>query len=259
MKRIKRIKMANIHILNGDALLERFPSNIEGERIVARECLIDGDVSGDTFDAFMTNRAKYLASYDDITEQDYYDKSKTEYQKIRALNVDHQVNLWFEEDLFCQVNLWYISSLLLKAGFKTCQLVRPNKGNEYSFAHMTNADLLSAYQTSTKLFEQELQFLSSCWLAYVKHDDEMFKQLMQNPPQSLSFVVKAIEAELARRPDSDGLGKPEKELLRIIENKKANNENVTFGAVFSEFYSTMGVYSFGDLQVKRMFDQLVGD
>ena len=38
--------MIRYHILNGDSLKDVFPKEIYGTCIVARECLVDGDVSG---------------------------------------------------------------------------------------------------------------------------------------------------------------------------------------------------------------------
>jgi hypothetical protein len=34
------------HILNGDALQERFPQEIMGEKIITRECLMDANLKG---------------------------------------------------------------------------------------------------------------------------------------------------------------------------------------------------------------------
>lgn len=34
------------HILNGTALKEQFPKQIPGERIIAKECMVDGSVNG---------------------------------------------------------------------------------------------------------------------------------------------------------------------------------------------------------------------
>ena len=48
------------HVLNGDALSAQFPEGIEGERIVARECLVDGPVGGKDLDAFFQTRAAFL-------------------------------------------------------------------------------------------------------------------------------------------------------------------------------------------------------
>ena len=49
-----------IHILNGDSLLDKFPNELKGERIVARECLIEGDVSANNLSEFYKNRASFL-------------------------------------------------------------------------------------------------------------------------------------------------------------------------------------------------------
>ncbi|MFB0948097.1 MAG: hypothetical protein ACI9V1_000827 [Spirosomataceae bacterium] len=58
------------HILNGDALLEKFPK-IEDEIIVLRECLIEGDKSGDTWEGFVKSRLAFLNKYYGTTPQGY--------------------------------------------------------------------------------------------------------------------------------------------------------------------------------------------
>ena len=56
------------HVLNGDSLAYSFPeANIEGDIIVAREALIEGDLSGNNLDEFWQSRAKYIG----ITEEEY--------------------------------------------------------------------------------------------------------------------------------------------------------------------------------------------
>lgn len=247
--------MDDVHILNGDSLAQRFPQNISGTKVITRECLIDGDVSGEGFTAFMQTRANFIASYPDFNAQDYLQSSKPEFEKIRKLPQGCNVALWFEEDLFCQVNLWYICSLLTPLNLGKVILVRPNAGNEYSFAHMLNQELLEAYQAAGHLTSSNLALLAECWQAYKKQDDAFFRTIKL--PNNLRFVNTAIKAELDRRPDSSGLGRPERELKRIINSLKTEHKEISFSTVFSEFYSKMEVYSFGDLQVKRMFDQLM--
>ncbi|MBL4568251.1 MAG: hypothetical protein JKY69_00790, partial [Flavobacteriaceae bacterium] len=71
------------HILNGDSLKEQFPVTIDGEIIVARECLVDGDVTGCDLDELFRSRAKFISTnYDGYSEQDYYDKTVPELLKI---------------------------------------------------------------------------------------------------------------------------------------------------------------------------------
>ena len=51
------------NILNGDALAHSFPdAKIEGDIIVVREALMDGDLSGDNLNDFWRSRAKYHGS-----------------------------------------------------------------------------------------------------------------------------------------------------------------------------------------------------
>jgi len=40
------------NILNGDSLRIQLPNTVSGEIIITRECLVDGDVSGETMEEF---------------------------------------------------------------------------------------------------------------------------------------------------------------------------------------------------------------
>jgi hypothetical protein len=57
----KNITIMIYNILNGDALAYSFPdTKIEGDVIVVREGLIDGDLSGDNLHDFWQSRAKHM-------------------------------------------------------------------------------------------------------------------------------------------------------------------------------------------------------
>ncbi len=97
------------NILNGDSLAYSFPdAKIEGDVIVAREGLIDGDLSGDNLQEFWRSRAKYLG----LTEAEYHDNVVKEFEKIMDAPGGSEFNLWFEYDLFCQVNMWFTISII---------------------------------------------------------------------------------------------------------------------------------------------------
>jgi len=60
------------NILNGDSLAYSFPdTRIEGDVIVVREGLIDGDLSGDNLPDLWQSRAKYMG----LTEAEYHTMS----------------------------------------------------------------------------------------------------------------------------------------------------------------------------------------
>ena len=78
------------NILNGDSLAYSFPeTKIEGDIIVVREALIDGDLSGNDLQNFWHSRAKYLK----VTEAEYHDKVVSEFEKIMNVRGDSEFNL----------------------------------------------------------------------------------------------------------------------------------------------------------------------
>src|SRR5215216_6724838 len=109
----------SVHVLPGDSLASSFKSlALNGEMIVCRECLIDGDVSGDNLNKFFKRRADYLSDKYSSSSQYYIDSVQSELEKLMPLPKWSEINLWFEYDLFCQVNMWFLISLLNKHGQK---------------------------------------------------------------------------------------------------------------------------------------------
>lgn len=101
--------MMTYHILNGDALASQFSAaKLAGELIVVREGLMAGDLSGETLSSFWRTRAKYM----EVPYPQYYGQVVAEFEKIMSAPEHSVFNLWFGYDLFCQVNLWFVLSVL---------------------------------------------------------------------------------------------------------------------------------------------------
>src|SRR5436305_5260873 len=97
------------NILNGDALASGFPdTKIPGEIVVVREALIEGDLSGDNLAAFWKTRARSIG----ITIEEYYNDVVKEFDRLTLASDNSVFNLWFEYDLFCQVNMWFVISFI---------------------------------------------------------------------------------------------------------------------------------------------------
>ncbi|GJM35445.1 MAG: hypothetical protein DHS20C18_44460 [Saprospiraceae bacterium] len=69
------------HILNGDSLKEQFPENIQGEIIIARECLVDGSVKGRTLVEFAPvfrafNKRGNIYGFGDLQVKRLFDEIK---------------------------------------------------------------------------------------------------------------------------------------------------------------------------------------
>lgn len=63
------MKNKQVRILNGDALKELFPKNMDGEIIVARECLMVGNLEGEDLAEFFKNRARFIVENYAVSEK----------------------------------------------------------------------------------------------------------------------------------------------------------------------------------------------
>ncbi len=241
------------HILNGDCLKDQFPTNIEGELIVARESLIDGDVNGDSLHELFETRSKFISlNYEGFTEKDYFKKTVPEIKKIVAIPDKSEVFLWFEDDLFCQVNMWFVIHLLYKYT-QDCKvfLVRPKIHNQLGFGGFNKEELVELYQDSLPI--TDLSEMAKLWIYYQKNDNTNLVATADKLENTFPFIKKAVEANMARIPNENALGRPKQSIIQIIKDLKTTE----FSIVFKEFCKRESIYGFGDLQVKRLFDEVL--
>jgi hypothetical protein len=242
------------HILNGDALREQFPA-IGGELIFARACLVDGPVSGDSLEALYATRARFISeNYGGPLEQ-YAQKTVPEFEKIQSLSPEAEVNLWFEDDLFCQVNMWFVAYLIASfTQVKAVYLVRPTGDMKYGFGGMSKEELSQAYANRKKVSAAELSIFAQLWQHYQAGKLAEMKALAQSDASAFPFLPAAVQAHIDRYPAAGNLGRPERSLLAIMDEVGSEK----FGPVFRAFWEREAIYGFGDLQVKRLYDKLVG-
>ena len=242
-----------IHILNGDALRQRFPQQIEGVVIVLRECLVDGAVTGDSLEEFYKVRARFISEvYGDYSIGDYYTDSVSEFEKIRNIPDKSEINLWFEDDLFCQVNFWFCINLILNSG-QDCEvfLIRPNTHTQYGFGGLNQLELLSAYNQRTQIVE--LKEIGRLWHSYQQNDTNQLIRTAKALEATFPFIHEAVAAHIDRIPDENHPGRPKQSLIEIMQEL----ETESFRPVFREFSKRESIYGFGDLQVKRLFDEII--
>lgn len=239
------------HVLNGDVLKEMFPENIEGEIIVMRECLIDGDLYGQTQEVFFETRATFLSVNYGGSIRDYYDKVVEEIDKIRNLPQDSEVNLWFEDDLFCQVNFWFVVHLLFQhRTTNSVYLIRPEKHDQYGFGGLSGAELQMVYKQKIGL--KQLESIANLWSLYQKEDAQGLLKAALELETAYPFITAAVKAHIDRIPKGSDEGRPIRSLKAIIKELDTQD----FGPIFREFNKQESIYGFGDVQVKRLLDQI---
>lgn len=243
---------ATFHILNGDALARIFPKSIQGAHIIMRECLIEGTLEGENLTAFYANRARYIATtFDGATSLKYYDNSVTEFEKIRTLPENSIVYLWFEEDVFCQTNLWFVGYLLSQnIHSKQVYLVLPKASHPYSFGYHTEAELEFQFNCSKQILS--LTLFEKLWKAYQKGDTSKLLKIATQHQSDYPFILKAVQAYQASIPSGNDMGRPTDTLLQIMKELKTDD----FATIFNEFCKREAIYGYGDVQVKKLIEAI---
>jgi hypothetical protein len=245
-------------ILNGDCLLERFKdTQLEKQVIICREALIDGVLPSDTLQDFWHARANYLAASYEASKDEYADNVKLEFEKIINAPTNSEFNLWFGYDLFCQVNMWFVISLLLDNGiFNNVSVVYPSylKGNEIwnDFGQATAKDLEYCFNNKIKFNKKDLELGRDLWIAYKNNDLITLETLAESQSHCFPYLKEVCKAHIDRYIFIDGKNRPETAVEDIVRNISSD-----FHIVFGEFFKREGIYGFGNLQVKKMYDKIV--
>lgn len=249
--------MPTIHVLNGDCLAEELmQSGLNKDFVVCRECLITGEVNAGRLQDFWELRAQFVAGAYDATTEEYYNKTVTEFEKLKNLPDGCQVCLWFENDLFCQVNMWFVIYLL--SGYQNIKIFRvfPFIENEIhkwkGFGAAGATSLEKAFDNKVVFTPNDVLLGKQLWTAYQNSDFEKLRHLAKVSSTCFQFLPEVIEAHIARFPASGGAGRPERVVRNIIETKS----NI-FHEVFAEFSLREGIYGFGDVQIKGIFDKII--
>jgi hypothetical protein len=236
-----------IHVLAGDALADNFNnSGIEGEPVVCRECLVEGDVRAANLEDFWKVRAGFIKNAYGETEEKYFREVVAEFEKLKNLAPAAEVDLWFEYELFCQANMWFCLSLLqnTKADvYRVAPVVRAEKDVWKGFGNLSAEDLKKCYAKKVKFGDEDVRLGAELWKAYQDADHERLEKLSETESECFPRLKEVCRAEIEKD------FRPLKVLLEIIENGSTD-----FAEIFPEFSTRAGVYGFGDAQVKRILD-----
>ncbi|SDL76363.1 protein of unknown function [Daejeonella rubra] len=249
--------MSTYHILNGDCLAVQLrDTKINQDFIVCRECLIEGPLIAENPDDFWDVRAKFISDYFNVSTAEYYSKTVTELQKIDALPDYSEVCLWFENDLFCQTNMWFTISILSKKPglklFRVFPTIESKADRWKGFGGSTSERLEQSFSTKIQFSPDDIESGKNLWIAYQNGDLKKLHELSKTQSNCFEYLEEVCQAHSDRFPSDHALGRPERVVSELI-----NTYSKEFQEVFSAFSEREGIYGFGDLQVKNMYDKLM--
>lgn len=244
------------HVLNGDALAYSFPeTQLRGEIIVAREALVDGDVSGESLVELWSARANFLG----LDSDEYHQKTVSEFNKILEAPPYSTFYLWFEYDLFCQVNMWFVLSLIQQLHMETKVFVIYPSHLERDSTHFWNGfgpakvdDLISCFDKKLLLSQGDLKHGRQLWVAYKDGNLEHLTNLSKTTSPAFPYLKEVVDAHLDRFSGNGKEGRPERVIEDIVKNVSTE-----FPAVCREFWRREGIYGFGDTQVKSIYERVM--
>ena len=244
--------MKEYHILNGDSLKEQL-QDLAVEKIVLRECLVEGNSQGDSLEEIFANRTLFFEKEYEVSPAEYQQKSIGEISKITAIENGATVYLWFENDLFCQVNFWFSIHVLFHLRKDiSLFLVSPIKDTWMGFGALNYDELLQSFENKKELTKVDQESIAELWSAFQKSDWNILRTNAKKLSSKIDQIGKVIEAHIERFPIDKKYGRPEESIQKIMTSL----DNPSFSNVFRTFSQTEGIYGFGDLQVKRIMKEM---
>ncbi len=241
-----------LHILNGDSTLHLFQqSGIPGDAFVWNEILCEGPVKFEVASQeFWDTRLAYVTEVFGPGASNYRQLIEG-FSILQHHDKYNEIILWYEYDLFCQVNLMAILSYLNSEGLiHKLAISLICVGEEEGYDRLVGLGQIPVhryeklFKERTPLSEPDLDFATNVWMSYCSEDpNELDFALMPHP--TFKYLSGSMLAHFKRFPNKKtGLSSIEDQILTYIqqENPKGPDE------IVRNSLQNQGYYGFGDMQ-----------
>jgi len=249
-----------LHITNGDSFTERLKGlKLKGDIITWREMLCEGRTETNVgSESFWKTRFEFLHKNYKISKSIFIEKTLKEYRSLCNHKQQDQIILWFEYDLFCQVNMLAVLSWL-KANRKYAEISLVCSGNEddtdklYGLSELSDEQLLKLYENKTVLSQNDVEYADYVWQLYCSDNPIRLENLKDFDQFQFEYLSDAVKAHLHRFPSiKNGLNALENRVLDLSVSTKPKSRNQLLGILLSN----QGNYGFGDTQFDRILTTL---
>jgi hypothetical protein len=248
--------MSILHVHNGDSSAGTAgKADIPGSHLGWREALVCGSAPGWVSDEeFHRTRAAHLAQAYGVEFAKAQSELLEQHRALSRFAEHEEVVLWFEHDLFCQVQLIYLLNWLLNwlakrestnTRLSLISIDRfPGIADFRGLGQLNEAQLESLFPARRLITREQLTLGSRAWRAYSSSDPTEIESLRQSDTSALPFLSSALMKHLQRFPSTrNGLGRIANTALELIEAGSRE-----FRELFPEFGKREPIYGFGDAQ-----------
>ncbi len=241
-----------LHIHNGDCSAEIGKrSTLPGEHFAWREALSEGPTPANLIgEEWRHRRARHLAeSYGEALNETERELRAQE-EKLAAYTEHDEVVLWFEHDLFCQINLLYLLDWFAQhdLGQTKISLIFvgefPGLSNFRGLGELNPEQMASLFPGRGEVSAAQLNLATRAWTAYCSNDPTAVEQLLETDTFAMPFLKRALDLHLERYPFvSNGLNRIQNRGLQLISGGLRR-----FADLFPRFGDAEPYYGLGDAQ-----------
>jgi hypothetical protein len=214
-----------LHVTNGDraaALLVR--AGLPGEVAVWAETLHDGPTPYDVADEqWRRTRASYYAECGLWTFEECLSSLERCEASLRQADAFDEVVLWFEHDLFDQLNLvrllwWFDRRGVTVPTTLVCIDHHEGIARFLGLGQLTPDHFRPLYERRTRITEPQVRLAREAWKAFTADDPRRIEALLAGATSALPFLAADLRRHLEDFPGRvDGLSRTERDALRAID------------------------------------------
>ena len=243
-----------LHITNGDIFTEKLKSlSLKGDIITWREMLCEGKTLCSVgSESFWKTRFDFLNKNYNISKSLYIEKTLKEYRSLCNHKQQDHIVLWFEHDLFCQINMIAVLSWLKEhRPYAQVSLVSSCKETDKLLAlgELTDEKLRELYENRKILTQDDIEYADYVWQLYCSDNPLPLENLGNFENHQFDYLSDSIKAHLTRFPSiKNGLNSIENKVLEIADAQKPKTKK----QFLNQILSSQKLYGYGDTQYNRV-------
>ncbi|MEJ0012858.1 MAG: hypothetical protein WDM94_09570 [Bauldia sp.] len=235
--------MADLILTNGDTAADLLAAaGRTGTILPWRDVLHEGPVVAGPIEASSTERVAYLARRFRIPPEDIAIEFRERDAIMRAHANYERIELWFEHDLYDQLQLVQILSFLAEVGrTENVALVQAD-----DFLGAQTAETILSFESKARaITRHDLDLGRTTWAALASHTPEAVAHLAENLDTRLPFLKPSLRRFLEELPAPvTGLGRTETEIVEGIAHGTTAPLRLFQETIRQEEAAFMGDWSF---------------
>lgn len=248
-----------LHITNGDITTQTLKKlAFKGNIITWREMLCEGKTTTDVgSEGFWKTRYDFLKSSYKVTKKTFIDFTLKEYRLLCKRKEQDEIALWFDSDLFCQVNMLAVISWLkrFRKGKKvTLVQSKITKGKHTDINKLTKTQLQKQFKDRVELSKDDIEYADYIWQLYCSDSPLRLENVHKfNPMSPFVHLEKALKAHLLRFPSiKNGLNAVENNILQTVQKNQFNSKE----ELVNHLVKSQETLGFGDKQYFQKIEEL---